>query len=103
DKFISIIKKDRRNKKDEERVLENKISEHSQLYFPHAYSILDIKEEDGVKMVKLRNPWGKAKGKFRGKEAPKFGIVETKDGVDGTFWITFDDFLVYFSDIVFGS
>jgi hypothetical protein len=83
----------------------------------HAYSILDICDVDGVKLIQLRNPWGNKKEwkgpwsdnskewtersrmivyrrmEMRGLEANKIGEN------DGIFWMTLEDFMVNFNTL----
>jgi calpain-15 len=76
----------------------------------HAYSLLsavEIKDKSGqlVKLVKLRNPWGQ--GEWTGDWSDNSSLwtpelraklnVEKKD--DGSFYICYEDFLKYFSDV----
>ena len=66
-------------------------------------------ELGGERLVKLRNPWGRFewpwKGSFgdadlaqKGKELQRIslGLGPTNNANDGTFWISFTDFLRYF-------
>jgi hypothetical protein len=83
----------------------------------HAYSILDVQDpatgsafawnKKRVRLVKLRNPWGKfewtgewsdksSKWGENGKIAKKLRFQESDDGM---FWMTFDDFFREFSTI----
>ena len=77
----------------------------------HAYSLLAAYELDHqgqkVRLVKLRNPWGKTEWKgawsdsspLWTSELKKRLRVENKD--DGVFFMPYEDFLKYFSDIQF--
>jgi len=72
----------------------------------HAYSILKAKEVDGIKFLRIRNPWGQ--GEWTGDWSdnsplwtPEWkgkGFVKNytfKD--DGTFFMRFEDFIKYFN------
>lgn len=72
----------------------------------HAYSVLKAKEVDGIKFLRVRNPWGQ--GEWTGEwsdnsllwtaEWKAKGFVKNytfKD--DGTFFMRFEDFIQYFN------
>jgi len=72
----------------------------------HAYSVLKAKEVDGVRFLRVRNPWGQ--GEWLGdwsdnsplwtphwKEKKFIKNYTFKD--DGTFFIRFEDFIQYFN------
>lgn len=76
----------------------------------HAYSLLsavEIKDKYGatVKLIQLRNPWGK--GEWTGEwsdESPRWTEdlkrqLNLEDKDDGIFHMSFEDFVKYFSDI----
>jgi len=61
----------------------------------HAYSILGIKEQAGMKLVKIRNPWGR--GSYSGlphQERYRSSIRnrQTETDGDGTFWMRLKEF-----------
>jgi calpain-15 len=68
----------------------------------HAYSILDVRELHGFKLVCLRNPWGSFewKGDWSDNSAMwnKHPLVkariwpDTKNDNDGIFWMSWEDF-----------
>ena len=71
----------------------------------HAYSVLDVQECEGNRLVRLRNPWGKFswKGAWSDKAEDWNTIPEDKRGKmmphgagEGIFWISLDDFMRYF-------
>lgn len=66
----------------------------------HAYSILDLKQVDGQRLVKLRNPWGSLvwSGKYSDGNDQS---AESKE--KGTFWISFEDLARYFEQIIVGK
>ena len=73
----------------------------------HAYSILQMSQDVGQKLFKLRNPWGK--GEWSGKYSDKWirdnGSEALKeqlkyvDADDGMFWMCYDDLQMYFTHI----
>lgn len=88
----------------------------------HAYSLLDVRDVDGNRLLKLRNPWGsvlrycrvsfiilKIVGHFvwkgdwsdsSDKWTPYLQYELMPEGPqDGTFWISFNDVLKYFDCI----
>jgi calpain-15 len=72
----------------------------------HAYSIINIVEALGNKLVNIRNPWGSfewdgAWSDHSAKWTPDM-IKEVKpvlDDNDGTFWMCFEDFVKHFSGL----
>ena len=75
----------------------------------HAYSILDVRKYGVHKLLKVRNPWGNFI--WRGEWSPywdgwnnqekwKTDLNYNNTGEEnGTFWISFDDFVKYFDFI----
>lgn len=65
----------------------------------HAYSVLKAREIDGVRLVLLKNPWGKHEWKGPWSDGSKEWTAEWlhkldhKFGDDGSFWISYDDLL----------
>jgi len=65
----------------------------------HAYSIMDAKEINGHRLLKVRNPWGKKEwtGKWSDGSsewtAEWMQLLEHKFGNDGIFWISYEDLL----------
>ncbi|KAK3678569.1 hypothetical protein LTR78_001867 [Recurvomyces mirabilis] len=65
----------------------------------HAYSIMEAREVDGLKLVKLRNPWGNTEWTGAWADGSEEWTGEWLDklnhkfGNDGLFWILFDDLL----------
>ena len=74
----------------------------------HAYSILEAEEYKGIRLLKVRNPWGSVEwtGDFSDNsplwtDELKFAfgfVAEVKD--DGVFCITFEDFVGEFTNVV---
>jgi calpain-15 len=65
----------------------------------HAYALIAAKEHEGIKLVNLRNPWGKfewtgdwSDSSSLWTEDLKEAFGATLDGEDGSFWMTFGDF-----------
>eukprot|EP00930_Biecheleria_cincta_P041456 TRINITY_DN28414_c0_g2_i1.p1 TRINITY_DN28414_c0_g2~~TRINITY_DN28414_c0_g2_i1.p1 ORF type:complete len:416 (+),score=59.98 TRINITY_DN28414_c0_g2_i1:353-1600(+) len=81
----------------------------------HAYSVLEVQEVHGLKLVRLRNPWGKIEwnGQWsRGSTAwaryphvaqdiaRRGGGVADAGKEDGSFWMSFDDFSSIFNAVI---
>ncbi|MEW5310131.1 MAG: hypothetical protein WDW38_001958 [Sanguina aurantia] len=72
----------------------------------HAYSILAVKEVHSFKMLCLRNPWGSFEWTGNWCDAsplwaqyPKVALALNHTAADdGTFWMEFKDFVVYFKN-----
>ncbi|XP_050417357.2 calpain-15 [Patella vulgata] len=74
----------------------------------HAYSILDVQDVEGNKLVRLRNPWGRFswKGDWS-DQSDKWQFVSqtVRDNLmvhgemDGVFWMSLSDLLIYFDSI----
>lgn len=68
----------------------------------HAYSILEVNDEWGPKLIKLRNPWGKESWTGRWCSTSPLWTPEMKRALNrtgssdkGTFWMCFEDFVKY--------
>ncbi|KAF3131535.1 hypothetical protein TWF569_011159 [Orbilia oligospora] len=78
-------------------------SERDGVYAGHAYSVLKAREVDGHRFVLVRNPWGKSEWKGAwsdgSKEWTPYWIqqLDHKFGDDGSFWMSYRDFLRTFS------
>ncbi|KUI74129.1 Calpain-8 [Cytospora mali] len=65
----------------------------------HAYSVLKAREIDGMRLVLLKNPWGKHEWKGAWSDGSKewtaewLQKLEHKFGDDGSFWISYEDLL----------
>ena len=83
----------------------------------HAYSIIKVEhfEEEDIKLLQIRNPWGRGGDSKQVSEwdgdwsngSQKWEEVEgsvsffnlTLEADDGTFWISFEDFIEQFEEI----
>lgn len=67
----------------------------------HAYLIMDVRNLDGNKLIKLRNPHGNESQESTldwSDDSPKWtnrlkGLVGEQMGADGAFWMGLDDFV----------
>ena len=75
----------------------------------HAYTLLDLHEINGEKVVRLRNPWGNGEysgdwsdssKKWTTELKKKYGIVKKNDG---DFFMGYEDFLKYYVVMGFGK
>jgi hypothetical protein len=68
----------------------------------HAYSIMEAREIDGVRLLKLRNPWGRTEWTGRWSDGSEEWTAEWmqklnhKFGDDGVFWIHYNDLLRHY-------
>lgn len=80
---------------------EEKLNEKGLLQ-KHTYALLDVYEYNGVRLLKLRNPWGKMEFKGNYSEKSEKWTTELKRKVgfaqaeDGMFFMTDDEFKNYF-------
>jgi hypothetical protein len=75
------------------------------ILFNHAYGILDIRDVDGLQLMRIRNPWGQ--GEWTGKFADEDeawddykGLKEKLNYVfrdDGTWWMRYEDWCIHFN------
>ena len=71
------------------------------IYQSHAYLILDVRDLDGNKLIKLRNPHGDGSvessldwSDFSPKWTKRLkGLLGEELGEDGAFWMCLDDFV----------
>uniref|UniRef100_A0A182R072 Calpain-D n=1 Tax=Anopheles farauti TaxID=69004 RepID=A0A182R072_9DIPT len=71
----------------------------------HAYSVLDVRDIKGHRLLKLRNPWGHFSWQGDWSDDSELWTDELRDslmphgGSEGVFWISFEDVLRYFDCI----
>ena len=72
----------------------------------HAYSVIQVKEAYGYRLLNIRNPWGSfewdgdwSDTSLKWTPRLKKAINPVLDDKDGTFWMSYEDFLKYFSSI----
>ena len=71
----------------------------------HAYSVLDVRDLEGIRLVRMRNPWGHYSWSGDWSDHSPIWTPELRDmllsggGDDGVFWIAFQDVLLYFDCI----
>lgn len=71
----------------------------------HAYTIIDVKEAGGVKLLNIRNPWGRFEWNGAWGDESSLWTEQMKAlfkpvfAADGCFWMSYEDFLKFFSDI----
>ena len=71
----------------------------------HAYSVLDVQDIDGLRLIRLRNPWGHFS--WRGDWSDKSSLwtptlkqrLMPHGADDGLFWMSFQDTMKYFDSI----
>ena len=77
-----------------------------------SYSILEWKEVDGLKLIKLRNPYGTRKGEWTGDYGDKSSKWKKRlrkkigfedKGNDGIFWMTSEDFASHFKSYTWST
>lgn len=75
------------------------------ILFNHAYGVLDVRDIDGLQLMRIRNPWGQ--GEWTGKFADEDeawddykGLKEKLNYVfrdDGTWWMRYEDWCIHFN------
>ncbi|TMW46568.1 hypothetical protein DOY81_008351 [Sarcophaga bullata] len=71
----------------------------------HAYSVLDVKDIQGHRLLKLRNPWGHFSWRGDWSDDSDLWTDELREALmphgasEGVFWISFEDVLNYFDCI----
>lgn len=80
----------------------------SGIVYNHAYGILDVRDIDGLQLIRIRNPWGQ--GEWNGKFADEDEAWDDYKGLkekldyqfkdDGTWWMRFDDWCAHYNKMV---
>jgi calpain-15 len=71
----------------------------------HAYSVLDVQDIDGIRLVRLRNPWGHYSWKGDWSDCSPLWTPYLREQLiphgasEGVFWMSFNDVLKYFDCI----
>lgn len=71
----------------------------------HAYSVLDVRDLAGMKLVRMRNPWGHFSWNGDWSDKSDLWTPELKEQLmvhgedDGVFWMAYEDVLRYFDCI----
>ncbi|KAG5300071.1 calpain-9 [Histoplasma capsulatum G186AR] len=79
--------------------------ERSGIHECHAYSVMDAKEINGKRLLRLRNPWGHKEWSGPWSDGSEqwtpewMNILQHKFGNDGIFWISYEDFLLKYEHI----
>ena len=79
----------------------------------HAYSIMEAREVNGLRLLKVRNPWGEGEWKGAWSDGSEqwtpewMQLLNHRFGDDGQFWISYEDLLREYSEFdrtrLFGS
>ena len=75
------------------------------ILFNHAYGVMDVRDVDGLQLIRIRNPWGQ--GEWTGKFADEDeawddykGLKEKLNYVfrdDGTWWMRYEDWCIHYN------
>mmetsp|Transcript_8461 Transcript_8461/g.21610 ORF Transcript_8461/g.21610 Transcript_8461/m.21610 type:complete len:737 (-) Transcript_8461:23-2233(-) len=69
----------------------------------HAYSVLELRQAGGVRLIKLRNPWGSFEWNGDWSDSSSLWTPQMvaafnfRRSDDGEFWMSWDDFMANFS------
>lgn len=83
-------------------------SDRNGLFSRHAYSVLEAREIDGIRLMKLRNPhgagewtgaWGDGDSKWQEHSNVAGAVGKDNDADDGIFWMCYDDFRQNFDQV----
>ena len=70
----------------------------------HAYSIMEAREVKGLRLLKVRNPWGEGEWKGAWSDGSEqwtpewMQLLNHRFGDDGQFWISYEDLLREYSE-----
>ena len=74
----------------------------------HAYSIIQVKQHEDIKLVNIRNPWGRFEWDGDWSDDHELWTEELKEAFeveefqqDGSFWMSLEDFFPRFKSITF--
>ncbi len=73
----------------------------------HAYGIMDIRDIDGLQLIRIRNPWGHSEwtGRFADEDEAWDDYKGLKEKLnyhfkdDGTWWMRYDDWCANYNKI----
>jgi hypothetical protein len=75
--------------------------------FNHAYGVLDVRDVDGLTLIRIRNPWGR--GEWSGKFADEDEAWDDHKGLkeklnyqfkdDGTWWMRYEDWSLNYNKL----
>lgn len=74
----------------------------------HAYSIIQVKQHEDIKLINIRNPWGRFEWDGAWSDESDLWTEEMKeifnpvlDSGDGSFWMSLEDFFPRYKSITF--
>jgi hypothetical protein len=81
------------------------------ILFNHAYGVMDVRDIDGLQLIRIRNPWGH--GEWTGKFADEDEAWDDHKGLkdklnyvfkdDGTWWMRYEDWCAHFNKMYIGK
>jgi hypothetical protein len=82
------------------------LDEESGIAPGHAYSVIAVKSFHGIKLLQIRNPWGKYEWGGAWSDNSEewtqeyIDVFEPNfDSKDGTFWMNYEDFFKNFNKV----